>query len=142
MQFIAEISVLDNRNHTGCSTRVPRARVSKLKEKLSSVLDPGQNIQKSALSSIFTLPVCSRHSFARRRRSSLLFVGQNRPMHTVACAQAVLDPSVPENQQRQEERQPFFHLNRFLKVNISPRDAPVTLYLASSRAITTKPRPK
>ena len=43
----------------------------------------------------------------------------------VACNQAVLDPSVPEDQQRQEEEQPFFNLNRILKVNISTRDIPV-----------------
>ena len=48
------------------------------------------------------------HPLVVYRRSSLVFVGLNRPAHTVACTQAVLDPSVPEDQQRQEERQPFF----------------------------------
>ena len=123
---------------------VVRVRIPKLKEKLSSVLDPGQNIQKSALSSIFTLLVCSHHSSARRRCSSLVFVGLNRPAHTVACTQAVLVPSVPEDQQWQEERQPFFHLNRLLKVNISPRDTciPVALLLVLPGRSRLNPQPK
>ena len=85
------------------------------------------NIQKNARSSVFTLLVCSCHSSSRRRRRSLVFDNLNRPahMHMVACNQAVLDPFVPEDQQRQEEEQLFFNLNRILKVNISTRDIPV-----------------
>ena len=64
-----------------------------------------------------------------------MFVGLNRPAHTMACTQAVLDPSVPEDQQRQEEQQPFSHLNRLLKVNISPRDIPVALLLVLPRRL-------
>ena len=65
----------------------------------------GQNIQRSALSSVFTLLVCSRHSYARRGCSPLVFVGLNRPAQTKACTQAVLDLSVSEDQQRHEEQQ-------------------------------------
>ena len=41
---------------------------------------------------IITLVVCSHHSSILCRRCSPVFVGLNRPAHTMVCTQAVLDP--------------------------------------------------
>ena len=121
---------------------IPRTTLPKLKEKFSSVLDPRTNIQKSDLSSVFTHPVCSHHSSARRRRSSLVFVCLNRPAHTVACAQTVLNPSVPEDQQKAGGATTFSPSQPVSKSqHFSKRYTGGTI-ISSSMAIATKPRPK
>ena len=50
--------------------------------------------RKAYLSSVFTLLVCSRHSLVVH--ADRLFVVLNRPEHTLARIQAVLNPSVPD----------------------------------------------
>ena len=110
----------------GCSSCVPHAR-SKVEGEAQFGPRPQDKTSRKAPLAQYLLSsyVAVTHPFVID--IVRLFVGLNRPTHTVACTQAVLDPSVPEDQQRQEELQPFFHLNRLLKVNISPRDIPVAL---------------
>ena len=60
----------------------------------------------------------------------------------VACNEAVLDPSVPEDQQRQEEEQTFFNLNRILSQHFYKRytGGCTSAYRRNTRAVIARMR--